>query len=466
MKRLVIAVLLLCFAMPAMAQVGIFEEHFDTLESMDNWVDESKFGTQYYWQDGKVFQDITWTQRDTRGYGYLTYFGPDGQGLDIPDSFVATWKIYDYGQMDQPAYMTWMKWNATGVDPLYTIPLTGALAGLQLLTNNWGVTHVHKDGVRLDVPGGTPWSTPGYDPLILPVSTVRLEVLQSPTDPTQWTITCYFNDVLAFQESEPLLNELVGRVGTFGFVIMGGLYAIDDIVITTHPDAANQPPIADAGPDQTLECTDATGTLVTLDGSNSSDPDSTPGTNDDIESFDWYEGDVLLGSGETLDYTFPLGVHTVTLVVTDSADETDEDEVVITVEDTTPPDISLSVNKNSLWPPNHKMVDVGFTCTVSDNCDEDPEISIEVTSDEPTVTPRWIRRPRFAPDARITDSDMVFLRAERYWRGDGRVYVITVTATDESGNQASSNAVAKVNRRKRKEAIDSGQNYDATEINR
>ncbi len=103
----------------------------------------------------------------------------------------------------------------------------------------------------------------------------------------------------------------------------------------------NFPPVAGAGPDQTVEATSPAGASVTLDGSGSTDPDSTAGTNDDIEFFDWYEGVTDLGSGETINYTFPLGSHTVTLEVTDFLGETDSDEVIIVVEDTTPPVISI-----------------------------------------------------------------------------------------------------------------------------
>jgi len=90
-------------------------------------------------------------------------------------------------------------------------------------------------------------------------------------------------------------------------------------------------PVADAGPDQTVEQSSYYGAEVALDGSGSTDPESTPGTNDDIVAFDWYEGQTFLGSGETFDHTFGVGEHAVTLLVIDSWGLTDEDEVVITV---------------------------------------------------------------------------------------------------------------------------------------
>jgi len=227
----------------------------------------------------------------------------------------------------------------------------------------------------------------------------------------------------------------------------------------------NHPPTANAGPDQTLEQESHRGTEVTLDGSQSTDPDSIPDTNDDIVSFEWYEGETLLGSGETITSTFPLGTHTVTLVVTDSNGETDEDEMIVTVQDTTPPAVSISIDNESLWPPNHKMVDVGLGFEVSDICDPYPVVTLEVTSDEPTATAHGAGGSKHAPDADITDEGGVLVRAERSSQGDGRVYVITVTATDASGLSASSSAFVMVNHNKKKEAIDSGQHYDATEIN-
>ena len=122
-----------------------------------------------------------------------------------------------------------------------------------------------------------------------------------------------------------------------------------DLAFRTHVELpSNNAPEADAGDDQTVNAGPTCNPLVTLDGSSSTDPDSTPGTNDDIVSFQWYEGSTHLGSEETLSYPFSFGLHIVTLIVTDTAGETNSDDVVISVVDTTPPELSVSVSPDTL----------------------------------------------------------------------------------------------------------------------
>ncbi len=194
----------------------------------------------------------------------------------------------------------------------------------------------------------------------------------------------------------------------------------------------NQPPAADAGPDQTVEQENYEGTEVTLDGSASTDPDSTEGTNDDIVYFDWFEGVTLLGSGEIINYTFPLGSHTVTLLVTDTVGETDEDEVTIVVQDTTPPDFEFSVTPDVLWPPNHKMVLITPSWTASDICDESPEVSlVSIVMNEGDDA---IGDGHTSDDIQVGDDGSIYLRAERSGTGIGRIYTITYQAVDDSGN--------------------------------
>jgi len=208
-------------------------------------------------------------------------------------------------------------------------------------------------------------------------------------------------------------------------------YTYGFVVLTS----ANHPPIANAGSDQMVEQESHEGTEVTLDGSGSTDPDSTEGTNDDIISFNWYEEDALLGNGEIIEHTFLLSSHTVTLVVVDSFGETDEDEVIILVQDTTPPTIhSVSASPDTLWPPNHKMVEVTVTVDAEDICDPSPVCQIvDVTSNEPINGPG---DGNTEPDWEITGGLTVKLRAERAGGGTGRVYTVHVEYTDASGNTA------------------------------
>ena len=77
-------------------------------------------------------------------------------------------------------------------------------------------------------------------------------------------------------------------------------------------------------------------------------------------------------------------------------------------------------------PPNQKLVNVGLTVTASDNVTTNPSISIQVLSDE-TLS---------AGDVSYTNG-VLSLRATRNNAGDGRVYLIVVTATDAAGNAAS-----------------------------
>jgi len=138
------------------------------------------------------------------------------------------------------------------------------------------------------------------------------------------------------------LNSYVGNqvIIGFDFDTIDNLYNnyegwyIDDVkvekFVPSNP-TTNQPPNANAGPDQTVTDSDNNGSeSVTLDGSGSRD-DST------IVSWDWSESGSPIGSGETFDTSFSVGTHTVTLMVTDDDVATDTDTVVITVNANQPP---------------------------------------------------------------------------------------------------------------------------------
>ncbi|MBI4715876.1 MAG: hypothetical protein HY760_08075, partial [Nitrospirae bacterium] len=100
-------------------------------------------------------------------------------------------------------------------------------------------------------------------------------------------------------------------------------------------DVVNTPPTAEAGVDRSLECLETTCPVV-LDGSGSIDPNSTPGTQDDIVSYAWYEhygqpDESPLATGSSASVVLPLGEHAITLVVTDTAGAVGRDTIRVTV---------------------------------------------------------------------------------------------------------------------------------------
>ncbi len=209
---------------------------------------------------------------------------------------------------------------------------------------------------------------------------------------------------------------------------------------------SDRPPVANAGPDQTVECASAEGAEITLDGSASTDPDSTPGTTDDIVSFEWYvdfggANPRLLGTGAVLQVTMPLGSTTVTLQVTDKAGEKSTDTMVAIVQDTRPPAIDVRLSPDVIWPPNHQMVPVHADVRAADACGATRVALVSVVSSEAAD---GLGDGHTSPDVQGADfgtADYDFMvRAERAGEGPGRVYTVTYAATDAAGNTATGQA--------------------------
>ena len=145
---------------------------------------------------------------------------------------------------------------------------------------------------------------------------------------------------------------------------------------------------------------------------------------------------------------FPLGTTTVTFTATDDSGNSASCSMIVTVEDTTLPDISVVVSPDTLWSPNHKMVDIIATVTVRDICDAAPSVVLtNVTSNE-LDDAKGRGAGKTVNDIQgidIGEDDYEFkLRAERDGEGDGRVYTITYTVTDASGNSANESATVVV----------------------
>jgi hypothetical protein len=191
-------------------------------------------------------------------------------------------------------------------------------------------------------------------------------------------------------------------------------------------------PVANAGPDQVVQCTGESSAQVTLDAAGSTDPDN------DITLYEWFEHfggseQVLLDTGKSVEVVLSLGEHVITLRVTDSMGNTSTDSVVVKVVDTQPPVVDLGVTPSSLWPPNHKLVHVTANVHVRD-CGPYTVRLESVTSNEPD---NGLGDGDTSGDIQGVDrggADYDFyLRAERSGGGSGRVYTITYRVVDAGG---------------------------------
>jgi endonuclease/exonuclease/phosphatase family metal-dependent hydrolase len=119
------------------------------------------------------------------------------------------------------------------------------------------------------------------------------------------------------------------KTGTLTITLTGADELTRIINITGNVVPPNQPPIADAGPDQSVADGSNSGSApVTLDGTQSHDPDGA------ITDYRWSEGATVLaqGSGASAPtVTLTDGPHTITLLVTDNQGATGTDSVQITV---------------------------------------------------------------------------------------------------------------------------------------
>ena len=100
--------------------------------------------------------------------------------------------------------------------------------------------------------------------------------------------------------------------------------------------------------------------------------------------------------------------------------------------DVEPPTVSIVMSPDTLWPPDHRMVQVSATISVSDACDSNPTVTlVSVTSNEPDD---GAGDGNTTNDVQAVDADTLLLRAERAAGLSGRIYTATYVAVDASGN--------------------------------
>jgi DNA-binding beta-propeller fold protein YncE len=197
-----------------------------------------------------------------------------------------------------------------------------------------------------------------------------------------------------------------------------------------------------------IECDRPNGGSVRLDGRGSADPDSTPGTADDIVSYAWSllgaDGSRHpLGSGAILETALPLGTSTISLVATDASGESAEATTEATVRDSRPPALRIVASPAILWPPDHRLVPVRLTWEATDLCDPAPVVTLaEARSSDGNDAGVGGIGP-FTPDPG-GGAGTILLSAERDASGPGRRYVMTMSVRDRSGNESRGGAVVTV----------------------
>ncbi|SPP99645.1 hypothetical protein NBG4_1020008 [Candidatus Sulfobium mesophilum] len=132
-----------------------------------------------------------------------------------------------------------------------------------------------------------------------------------------------------------------------------------------------------------------------------------------------------------------LGIHTISLGVSDGVNPLQTSSVTVQVTDTSAPTLKPEANTYILWPPNHNMVNIAIAANASDNSGSTVVLNATVTSNEPEeglgegdIGSDWTEPVINQATGMIT----MQLRAERSGRGDGRIYTVTITATDPSDN--------------------------------
>lgn len=235
----------------------------------------------------------------------------------------------------------------------------------------------------------------------------------------------------------------------------GSLSSTAQVSITVEH--VNHPPVANAGPNQTVNDTK----LVTLDGSASSDPDSDPLTyawsqvsgppvtlNDPGAAKPTFTAPIVSTSGDTLIFQ---------LTVTDPGGLSSSATTKVTVVHQNPVCTAAQPSQAVLWPPNHKLVLVRIV-VVTDPDNLTTTIAVTaVTQDEPV---NGQGDGDTSPDA-VIQGQGVLVRAERAGMGNGRVYQVSFTATDSKGGSCIGTVTVSVPHDKQSTAIDDGQLYNS-----
>ena len=301
----------------------------------------------------------------------LASAGPN-QTVDVNDPV----QLDGSGSSDPDGDPLTFSWTApVGIDlsdpgderPGFTPAQAGTL--LVTLTVNDGELDSEVDSVSIIVEGPgptTPVANAGLDQVITFGDVVQLDGSESRDADGDlltysWSQTAGISVELSDADAA-VATFVAPDSGRYAFVLV-----VSDGVRESAPDEiqliallANQPPIADAGPDQTV----TVGDVVLLDASGSSDPYI-----GEVVRYEWTapEGISLVSDDEvTASFTATTsGVFALSLVVSDGSLDSEPDEVVITVQEPNAPPVADAGPD--------QQIEVGITVQLDGFGSSDPE---------------------------------------------------------------------------------------------
>jgi hypothetical protein len=332
---------------------------------------------------------------------------------------------------------------------------------LQLVVND-GFGDSGADIVLLDVINVKPVAIAGPDMSVYVNDVVTLDAASS-TDGDgddlsyQWSLLSKPPGSAAVLISQTTVNPEL-NIDKHGLYIVQLI--VGDGIVESEPDTVvlnviNVRPVANAGTDQTV----TKGSDVILNGTGY-DADG------DVLSYQWSLLSQPAGSQVTFVnpatqvsqfVTDQVGVYIAQLITDDGQLGSEPDTVTVTAVNQAPVCEQAIAQPNILWPPNHKF----NTITLQEITDPDADaLTLNITGisqDEPVNA---AGDGNTGPDA-IIDGEQVQLRSERAGGGNGRVYSIYFTA-DDGVDQCTGSVSVSVPHNRKDNAIDDGQNFDAS----
>lgn len=195
-----------------------------------------------------------------------------------------------------------------------------------------------------------------------------------------------------------------------------------------------------------VKVVDRTPPALSLPGNLSAEATSPDGAAVDFvaSAMDGIDGPVGVTCSRAPGSTFPLGTTRVDCSTSDSSGNTARGGFDVTVRDTVAPAIAaVTPSRETIQPPNHKMVALTIDVRATDAADRSPACGITGVSSNETANGQGDGNS--ALDWQFTPGSLnLSLRAERSGGGNGRIYTITVSCADASGNRSAGSTQVKV----------------------